>query len=67
MQVLRDIWAGIWGRITQEPVMTLALVQGFLALAVTFGLGWTPEQVGAFLAATAGLLGWVARSQVKPV
>jgi hypothetical protein len=64
---LAEIWRGIWGRITDEPVMTLALVQGILALAVTFGLRWTPEQVGAFLAATAALLGWVARSRVEPV
>jgi hypothetical protein len=64
---LQNLGRAIWDRIVTEPVMSLALVQGMLALAVTFGLRWTPEQVGAFLAATAALLGWVARSRVEPV
>lgn len=66
MQVLRDIWAGIWNRITKEPVMTLAIVQATLALAVSFGLGWSGEQVGAVVAFSAAILGWVARTQVTP-
>jgi len=67
MQALRDMWAGIWSRITGEPVLTLAIVQMALALAVSFGLGWTGEQVGAVVAFTAALLGWIARRQVTPL
>jgi len=64
---LLGLWSGIWGRITGEPVMTLAVIQSALALAVTFGLHWTPEQVGAFLAVSAAVLGWISRSKVTPV
>lgn len=74
MSILAAIWdgirallGGIWGRIVDEPVLTLALVQAGIALLVSFGLQWTPEQVGAFLAVTAALLGWIARSRVTPV
>lgn len=62
-----DILKAIWTRITDEPVMTLALVQAGLTLAVTFGLRWSPEQVGAFLALSAAVLGFIARRQVSPV
>jgi hypothetical protein len=57
----------IWERITQEPVMTLAIVQATLAVAVSFGLGWTGEQVGTVVAFSAAILGWLARSKVSPV
>lgn len=66
MTTLQDIWAGIWDRITGEPVMTLAIIQMALALAVSFGLQWTGEQVGAVVAFSAAVLGWIARSQVSP-
>lgn len=66
MTTLQDIWAGIWARITGEPVMTLAIIQMALALAVSFGLQWTGEQVGAVVAFSAAILGWIARSQVTP-
>lgn len=56
----------IWSRITGEPVMTLAIIQMALALAVSFGLQWTGEQVGAVVAFSAAVLGWVARSKVTP-
>jgi hypothetical protein len=64
---VKAIGAGIWSRITGEPVLTLAIVQMALALAVSFGLQWSGEQVGAVVAFTAALLGWVARRQVTPV
>ncbi len=64
---MKRIWSGIWGRITGEPVMTLAIIQMALALAVSFGLQWTGEQVGAVVAFAAAVLGWVARSRVSPV
>lgn len=58
---------GIWSRITSEPAFTLALVQAGLALAIGFGLKWTPEQMALALAFTAALLGWITRSQVTPL
>ena len=67
MGVINAILGGIWGRIKGEPVVTLGLVQAGLALAVSFGLGWTPEQIGASLALTAALLSFIAREQVTPV
>lgn len=66
MSILKTIWDGVWGRITGEPVMTLAIIQMALALAVSFGLQWTGEQVGAVVAFSAAVLGWVARSKVTP-
>ncbi len=67
MTTLRDIWRGIWSRVTGEPVATLAIVQMALAMFVAFGLDWTGEQVGTVVALTAALLGWVARQQVTPL
>ncbi len=61
------VLTAIWDRITNEPVLVLAVVQAALALAVGFGLGWTGEQVALVLALTAALLGFVARRQVTPV
>lgn len=63
---LGNIWAGIWGRVTGEPVMSLAIIQMGLALAVSLGLHWSAEQVGAVVAFSAAVLGWVARSKVTP-
>ncbi len=67
MNPIETVLRGIWSRITGEPVMTLAIVQMALALAVSFGLQWTGEQVGAVVAFAAAILGWVARSRVSPV
>ena len=61
------ILEAIWDRITNEPVMTLAVVQAGIALAVSFGLGWTAEQVGVVVAFSAAILGFIARRQVTPV
>jgi hypothetical protein len=55
--------AGFFGR---EPVMALAVVQTVIALAVSFGLDVTAEQVGAITAATAAILGFITRSRVTP-
>lgn len=54
-------------KIRNEPVLITGLVQAALALAVTFGLGVSEEQVGAILAVTAAVLALVARHQVTPV
>lgn len=66
MQFLRDLWAGIWSRIVDEPVLTLAVIQAGLALAVGFGLRWTGDQVALTVTFSAAVLGWVARSRVTP-
>jgi hypothetical protein len=67
MDTLRQAWAGIWGRITGEPVLTLAIIQMLVALLVSFGLNWTADQVGAVVAFSAALLGWLARRVVTPI
>jgi hypothetical protein len=54
----------IWNR---EPVLFLSFVQTVVALAVSFGVGLTGPQVGAITAATAALLGLIARTRVTPV
>lgn len=54
-------------RIKNEPVLTLALIQSAVALAVGFGLAWSGEQVALFVAFSAAVLGWIARSRVSPV
>lgn len=59
LQALKDLIAG-------EPVLTLALVQASLALAVGFGLNFTAEQVSLTMAFSAALLGFIARSKVTP-
>jgi hypothetical protein len=60
--VIVSLW-NLWGR---EPAMVLALVQGVIVLAVSFGLRLTPEQTGAILALTAVVLGLITRSRVTP-
>lgn len=54
-------------RISNEPALTLAVVQAGVALAVGFGLDITAEQVSLIVAFSAAVLGWVTRSQVTPV
>jgi hypothetical protein len=58
---------GIKDRIYNEPVMTLAVVQAGIAMAVGFGLKLSGDQVALVVAFTAAVLGWVARRQVTPV
>jgi hypothetical protein len=55
--MIKNIWKS-------EPALILGFVQAVLALAITFGIGLTVEQVGAILAASAALLGLLTRSQV---
>ena len=57
---LRNLW-------NQEPVRIVGVLQALLALAVTFGLKLTPEQIGALLAASSLILAALARSKVTPV
>ena len=53
----------LWGR---EPALILGALQAVIALAISFGLNLSPEQVGAILAASAAVLAVVTRSQVSP-
>jgi hypothetical protein len=50
----------------REPALIIGLVQALIALAVSFGLGLTPEQIGAVLAVTAAGLAVWTRSRVVP-
>lgn len=54
----------IWGR---EPALILAAIQAGLALAVTFGVDLSNEQIGGILATSAAIFGVWTRSQVRPV
>ena len=54
----------LWNR---EPAAIIAALQTLLAVAITFGLDLSAEQVGGILAATAAVLGLITRSQVSPV
>jgi hypothetical protein len=54
----------LWSR---EPAAILGALQAVIALALSFGLELSTEQVGAILAATAAVLGLVTRSRVSPV
>jgi hypothetical protein len=61
--------------VTLEPVAvvnaTVAIVEAAIALAVGFGLDWTPEQVALVMAVVVALSALVktlwARGQVTPV
>ena len=53
----------IFGR---EPVVVMAVLQCGIALGVSFGLGWSVEQVGAVTAFSAAVLGLIARQTVTP-
>lgn len=62
-----DLWNGLVERVNGEPVMVLAVIQTAIALAVSFGLNLSTDQVGALLAVSAAVLGLIARSKVSPV
>ena len=53
----------IWNR---EPVLILAVVQAAIGLVASFGLNLSGEQMGAIMAFTAAVLGFVARQRVTP-
>ena len=66
MKLIRDFLAWIQSMLQSEPVLTLAVVQAGIAMAVGFGLGWSGEQVALTVSFMAALLGWIARSEVTP-
>jgi hypothetical protein len=49
-----------------EPALILGALQSAIALAVSFGLSLTPEQIGAILALSAAVLAIVTRQLVTP-
>lgn len=49
-----------------NPVRVLAILQAVVAVAVSFGLHLSAEQIGTIMALGAAVLGEVARSQVSP-
>lgn len=49
----------------REPALVLGAVQAILALALSFGLNLSTDQMGAILAATAAILALVTRRQVN--
>lgn len=50
-----------------EPALVTGLLQALIAVAVSFGLGLSPEQVGAIVALTAAAGAVFVRRQVTPV
>lgn len=50
----------------REPALILGVVQAVLALALSFGLDLSSDQMGAILAVTAAILALVVRAKVAP-
>ena len=50
----------------REPVMFMAIVQSGLAVMTAFGLELDAKEIGAIMAFSAAVFGFVARSQVTP-
>ena len=63
---LQRLIGGIVTRFYEEPVLTLALAQATVSLAVGFGLGWSGEQVALVNIFLAALLGYISRQEVTP-
>jgi len=51
---------------TREPVAVQSVVVAVIAVATSFGLDWSGEQVGAVTALSAMVLGLVTRQVVAP-
>jgi hypothetical protein len=60
------LFHAIWDRISNEPVLTLAVVQAAILTATAFGLSWNAEQVAQVGILSAAILGFIARRQVSP-
>jgi hypothetical protein len=54
----------LWGR---QPVMVLAFVQAGLALAMGFGLSFTPVQMALVMAFVSAGIGLLTQTQVTPL
>ena len=53
-------------RVRREPALVSGLVTAVVALAVSFGLDLTEEQVGSIQAVVAAVMALVVRQQVTP-
>lgn len=60
------ILQAIWNSITSEPNLTAGFVRALILCAVTFGLQWTPEQIGATMLVLESFLTMVTRQAVTP-
>jgi len=49
-----------------EPVLIMTAIQAGISLAMSFGLGLTPQQTGAILAFSATIIGLITRQFVTP-
>jgi len=54
-------------KLKNEPALIVGFVQAILALAVSFGLDMSVEQVGAIVAVAAAATSVLLRQQVSPV
>lgn len=57
---------GIWKRIKQEPALVTGVVSAAIALAISFGIGLSEQQVGAIMAFVVAILAIVTRQAVTP-
>ena len=57
---MRNLW-------DKEPALFLGIIQSGLALAVSFGLHLTPEQIGGVVAFTSAIFAILTRSRVSPI
>jgi hypothetical protein len=56
----------MWKLIKEEPVALQTIIQAALALAISFGAKLSGGNVGAILAVSAAVLGFVTRKAVTP-
>lgn len=52
--------------LSREPVAIAALVRAIILCAVTFGLGWTPEQIASVMVVVELVAGIITRQSVTP-
>lgn len=60
MKRVKSLW-------DQEPVAFLSVIQAAVALFTAFGLELSGEQVGAIMAFSAALIGFITRQKVAPI
>lgn len=53
-------------RLKNEPALVVGVLQAVLALAVSFGLDLSADQVGGIMAVSAAVLAVLVRSRVTP-
>lgn len=53
-------------QIKAEPVAAQAIVQSFLGVAMSFGMGLTPDQMASILVLSSAVLAFITRRHVTP-